>query len=192
MSAPFTTRRFTVEEHHRIAEAGVLHEGDRVELLDGQIVVMSAIGSRHAATVDRINRLLSQRAADRATVRVQNPIVIGQYWEPQPDVCLLRPRDDFYAAAHPGPEDVLLVVEVADTSAEDDRERKLPEYARAGIPEVWLVDLARDTIEGHHDPAAGGYRAVTVFRRGDTLVSLAVPTVSIAVAEVLGPSAVTG
>lgn len=170
-----------------MAEAGVLHEDDRVELLDGQIVVMSPIGSRHAAAVARLDHLLGQRVADRAIVWVQNPIVIGRYWEPQPDVCLLRPRDDFYATAHPGPADVLLVIEVADTSAEEDRQRKLPEYARAGIPEAWLVDFSRDAIERHRDPAADGYGAVSMFRRVDALVPLALPTVSIAAAEVLGP-----
>lgn len=189
MSAPFTTRRFTVDEYHRMAVAGVLHEDDRVELLDGQIVVMSPIGSRHAATVGRLTHLLGERARDRAIVWVQNPIVIGRYWEPQPDLCLLRPRADFYAPAHPRAEDVLLVVEVADTSADEDRQRKLPEYARAGIGEAWLVDLARDAIEQHRDPAAEGYRAISVLRRDGTLVSLAVPSVSVACDEVLGPKA---
>ncbi|HKW39882.1 MAG TPA: Uma2 family endonuclease, partial [Gemmatimonadales bacterium] len=189
MSAPFTTRRFTVEEYHRMAEAGVLHEDDRVELLDGQIVVMSPIGTRHAAAVGRLTRLFSERTGDRAIVWVQNPIVIGRYWEPQPDLCLLRPRADFYAAAHPRPEDVLLAVEVADATAEEDRQRKLPEYARAGIPEAWLVDLAHDTIEDHRDPGAEGYGAVKVLRRGDTLVLLVVPTAPIAADEVLGPKA---
>lgn len=187
MAAPFTTRRFTVEEYHRMAEAGVLREDDRVELLDGQIVVMSPIGSRHAAAVARLDHLLGQRVANRAIVWVQNPIVIGRYWEPQPDVCLLDPRDDFYAATHPRPADVILVVEVADTTAEEDRQRKLPEYARAGIREAWLVDLSRDAIETHRDPAADGYRTISTFRRGDTLVPLALPTVSITAAEVLGP-----
>lgn len=187
MSAPFTTRRFTVDEYHRMVEAGVLHEDDRVELLDGQIVVMTPIGSRHAATVDRLTHLFSQRVGNRAIVRVQNPIVLGQYWEPQPDLCLLRPRDDFYASAHPRDADVLLVVEVADTSASDDRERKLPEYARAGVAEAWLVDLERDAVEVHREPGPEGYREVNVLRVGDTLVPLLFPAASIPVDEVLGP-----
>lgn len=186
MSAPLTTRRFTVDEYHRMADAGVLREDDRVELLDGQIVVMSPIGSRHAGTVGRLNHLFSQRVAGRAIVRVQNPIVVGQYWEPHPDVCLLRLRDDFYAGAHPRGDDVLLVVEVADTSAEDDRERKLPGYARAAIAEAWLVDLAHDAIEVHREPGAEGYREVQVLKRGETLVPLAFPTAAISVDEVLG------
>lgn len=186
MSAPFTTRRFTVDEYHRMVEAGVLHEHDRVELLDGQVVVLTPIGSRHAAAVDRLTHLFSALVGNDAIVRVQNPIVLGQYWEPQPDVCLLRPRDDFYASAHPRERDVLLAIEVADTSDSDDRERKLPAYARAGIAEAWLVDLEHDTLEVHQDPGPEGYSAVRVLRRGDTLAPFAFPTAGCAVEQVLG------
>ena len=170
-----------------MAEAGVLHEDDRVELFDGQIVVMTPIGSRHAATVDRLNRLLSQRTGDHAIVRVQNPIVVSRYREPQPDVCLVRPRDDFYSRAHPRADDVLLIVEVAETSGQDDRARKLPQYANASIPEAWLVDFEGDLIEVHREPGAEGYRDVRVLERGDTLAPLAFPAAAISVDEVLGP-----
>ena len=186
MSARLTTRRFTVDEYHRMAEAGVLRGDDRVELLDGQIVVMTPIGSPHAAAVARLGALFSASAAGRAIVWVQNPIVIGLHWEPQPDVCLLRPRDDFYARAHPRADDVLLVVEVADTSGEDDRQRKLPAYARAGIPEAWLVDLAHQVIEGYREPGAEGYQVVKTFKRGEELVTLAFPVVPMSVEQVLG------
>ena len=188
MPAPITTRRFTVEEYHRMAAAGVLHEDDRVELLDGQIVVMTPIGSRHAAAVRRLEHIFHAAVGHGAIVSVQNPIEIGDYWEPHPDVCLLRRRDDFYADAHPRAEDVLLVIEVADTSAQDDRERKLPEYARGGILEAWLVDLEHDAIEVHREPAPAGYRAVEVLKRSVTLVPLLFPTAAISVDEVLGPS----
>src|SRR5438552_12280642 len=137
-------RRFTVEEYHRMAEAGILSEDDRVELIEGEIVQMSPIGPRHSACVDRLNALFTSRLRRRAIVRVQNPIVLSRWTEPQPDLTLLRPRADFYAERHPGPADVLLAVEVAETSGVYDRGTKLALYARARIPEVWLVDVRGD------------------------------------------------
>jgi len=126
MAAPLVRHRFTVEEYHRMGQAGILSEDDRVELIEGEIVEMAPVGSRHAACVKRLNALLSRRAGGRALVSVQDPIRLGEHSEPQPDLALLKPREDFYAAAHPGPEDVLLVIEVAETSLEYDREVKLP------------------------------------------------------------------
>jgi len=122
-------RLFNVDEYHRMAATGVLSESDRVELIGGEILEMSPIGRRHAACVDRLTRLLVIRLGETAIVRVQNPIALGQHSEPQPDVSLLRPRDDFYASGHPSPEDVLLVIEVCETSIDYDRDIKLPEYA---------------------------------------------------------------
>ncbi|GIW50689.1 MAG: hypothetical protein KatS3mg081_0044 [Gemmatimonadales bacterium] len=156
MAVQLMKRRFTVAEYHKMAEAGILGEDDRVELLEGELVAMAPIGSRHATCVRRLNYLLSRGVGERAIVDVQNPIRLSEYSEPQPDLALLKPRPDFYAAAHPGPEDVLLVVEVAETSADYDREVKIPLYARAGIPEVWLVDLAGAQIETFRQPAQGG------------------------------------
>src|SRR5262245_37141744 len=116
MAVQVSRRLFTVDEYYQMAQAGILHEDDRVELIEGEIIETAAIGSRHAACVDRLNQLFSGRVAGRAIVRVQNPIRLSQRSEPQPDLALLRPRADFYATGHPGPQDVLLVVEVADTS----------------------------------------------------------------------------
>ena len=124
-----------------MGQAGILGEDDRLELLEGEIVEMAPIGSRHQSVVDRLTRLFSNRVGDAAVVRVQGPVRLGDDSEPQPDLLLLRRRADFYATAHPGPEDVLLLVEVPDTSTEYDREVKLPLYARHGIAEVWLVGL---------------------------------------------------
>jgi Uma2 family endonuclease len=126
MGVQVQRRLFTVEEYHRMAEAGILSEEDRVELIEGELVTMSPIGSRHAACVKRLVRLLDRAAGDRAIVGAQDPIRLGARSEPQPDVALLRYRPDFYASAHPGPEDVLLVVEVAETSADADRSLKIP------------------------------------------------------------------
>lgn len=181
-----TRRRFTVDEYHRMAKAGILREDDRVELLDGEIIEMAAIGSRHFAAVNRMGRLFIGQAARRYIVSVQNPVRLSRYSEPQPDVVLLRYRDDDYESALPGPEDVLLVVEVADTTATTDRRVKLPKYAAAGIPEAWLVNLPRNSIEVHREPRDGRYQQVNVYRRGDSIAVVALPDVVIAVDSILG------
>jgi len=179
-------RLFTVAEYHKMAEAGILSEDDRVELLEGEIVAMSPIGSRHAACVDRLAQCLVVQVGGRAIVRVQNPIRLGEHSEPQPDVALLKPRPDFYASSHPGPEHVLLVIEVAETSAAVDREVKVPLYARFGVPEVWLVDLAGDQVEVFREPSAEGYREVRVLRRGESLAPALLPDLLLPVDAVLG------
>lgn len=172
-----------------MAEAGILAPDERVELLDGEVVQMSPIGPRHAGGVRRIYRALSRRVGDRALVDVQNPIRLGNRVEPQPDVALLRPRDDLYLERHPDPGDVLLVIEVADTSAAYDRGTKLPMYARAGIPEAWLADWSdrrRPTLEVHRDRSPDGYRDVRRLGRGERVALLALPDVELAVDELLG------
>ena len=237
-----------------MARAGILREDDRVELLDGEILEMTPIGSRHAACVDRLNQLFSDQVRRRAIVRIQNPIRLSERSEPQPDLTLLRPRPDFYAQAHPGPGDVLLVVEVAETSADVDRDVKVPlysaarnlgytfaraasfagkalglaghvasprpspralprgagrrpssdsppdcavpgdlspilrtaQYARAGILEVWLVDLAGECIEVSRTPTPQGYQEVRRVRRGDRLVPDAFPDLEFVPDTIIG------
>jgi len=186
MSVQLLRRSFTVEDYHRMAQAGILSEDDRVELIDGEILKMTPIGSRHATCVRRLNRLFSMAAGARVIVDVQNPIRLGEHSEPQPDLALLRPRPDFYGSSHPGPQDVLLVVEVAETSATYDREVKLPLYARAGIPEVWLIDLSEERIEIHRHPLPRGYQQVQHLRRGECLAPDALPDMSFAVEGILG------
>jgi Uma2 family endonuclease len=179
-------RLFTVEEYYRMAEAGIISTGERLELIEGEVVAMAAIGSRHAACVDRLNYFLSQRVGGRALVRVQNPIRLDQFSEPQPDIALLRPRADFYAFAHPGPADVFLVVEVADTSAGFDRDVKIPLYARAGIPEAWLVDLTGDYVMVYRKPSVQVYQDVQRLQRGQSLSPEAFPDLILAVEDILG------
>lgn len=133
--------RFTVDDYNRMAETGILKEDARVELIEGEIKMMSPIGSRHASTVDRSDRALKRLLGDSYIVRVQGPILLDDYSEPQLDLAVLHFRDDFYAGGHPTPADVLLVIEVADSTLQEDRKVKMPLYARAGIPEAWLVDL---------------------------------------------------
>lgn len=164
MAATARRRRFNVDEYRRMAEAGILRE-ELTELVDGEILRMSPIGSRHGARVARLNHRFVQAVGNRAVVWVQGPLRLGRFTEVQPDLVLLTPRADFYASRVPGPGDVLLVVEVAETSERYDRAVKLPLYARAGVPEAWLV--RGRTLEIRRKPSAKGYRDVLSLREGD-------------------------
>ncbi|MBI4311826.1 MAG: Uma2 family endonuclease [Chloroflexi bacterium] len=176
---------FTVGDYHRMAEAGILTEDDRVELICGEITEMAPIGSRHANSADGFNELLGEALRGRAVVRVQNPITIDEHSEPQPDIVLAHPPRGRYAGAHPGPGEVFLVVEVADTTLQFDREVKLPLYAKAGIPEVWIVDLVGHRIETYRDPTPYGYREPRYRYPGETLSPSAFPDVILKVDDVL-------
>lgn len=186
MAVQLKRRRFTTQEYHRMGEAGLLGEDDRVELIEGEIIEMAPIGSRHAACVLRLTKLFTDRLGDRALVSVQNPIRLGEHSEPQPDVTLLRPRGDFYQQALPGRDDIFLVIEVVDTTGDYDRAIKLPLYARHGIAEAWLVDLAQGHVEVYRDPSAAGFSLKQTLAPGSTLSPLALPDVQLDVAEVVG------
>ena len=186
MSVKLHRRRFTVHDYYAMADAGILGEDDRVELIEGEILEMASIGSQHAACVDRLTRFLVPGAGDRAVVRVQNPVRLSDLTEPQPDLALLRPRDDFYATAHPGPADTLLIVEVSHSTLGYDRGIKLPLYAAAGIPEVWIVNGDDGVIEVYREPSGGYYGSERRLHPGDVLTPLALPSVQIPVERVLG------
>ena len=177
-------RRFTVHEYHRMGEAGILHEDDRIELIEGEIVEMAAIGTRHFTCVNGLNRLLVRGVGDAAIVSVQNPVRLDERTEPQPDLTVLRVRD--YRESLPMPEDVLLLIEVSDTTLAYDRGVKLPLYARAGVREVWIVDLIGEIIECHTDPSGDVYQRVEQARRGEKIESVALPELSFRVDTVLG------
>jgi len=162
-------RRFTAAEYNQMIEAGVFGQDERLELIDGEIVEMSPIGDRHAACVRRLNELLGQLCFGRAIVDVQDPIVVGVEYAPQPDLALLRPRADYYASHTPTAIDCMLVIEVADSSAEFDRQIKMPRYARGGVAELWLVDLERDVVVVYQNPMGDSYQHVQVFRRDETI-----------------------
>ena len=179
-------RRFTVEEYHQMAEFGILTEDDRVELINGEIVEMSPIGRRHAAHVKRLNKLFSDKLGQRTLVGVQDPIELNDRSEPQPDLVLLQPRADFYEAGHPQPQDILLLVEVADTTAEFDREVKIPLYANSRVSEVWLVNINEQCLEVYREPNSNGYGNVQKLRRGQSLFVQAFPDFELTVDEVLG------
>lgn len=186
MSRQVAKRRFSVDEYYRMAEVGILTEDERLELLDGEVIRLSPISSRDAACVMRLNAFLNRVVGGRTIVSVRHPIHLDDFSEPQPDVALLRRREDFYAASHPTAADVLVVIEVADTSVEYDRKRKLPLYARAGIPEFWLANLPEERFEIHTQPRDGEYQSVTVVRRGETIASPTIAGLSVNASDVLG------
>ncbi len=160
MSLQLIKRHFTIKEYHKMPDAGIIKESERVELIRGEIVKMSPIGRFHAACVNRLNQLFYQKLGVRAIVAPQNPVELDDYSEPQPDIGLLEPRPDFYASGHPKPADILLIVEVADSTIKYDREVKIPLYAEDKISEVWLVDINQQCLEVYREPTPNGYGQV--------------------------------
>jgi Uma2 family endonuclease len=183
MPIELTRRRFTVSDYSRMADAGIISADDRVELIAGEIVDMPPIGGYHSDCVTRLTRLLLFGVGERADVSVQNPVRLGPPSQPQPDVALVGRRA--YAPGVPGAEDVLLLVEVSDSTAEIDRMVKVPLYAQSGVPEVWLVDLPRETIEAYRELARGGYRAVRAYGRTNRISPAAFPDLVLSAADIL-------
>jgi len=180
-------RRFTVEDYRRMLEAGILRDGERVELLDGDVVVMAAMGVPHEGCVDFLSRFFTLELHREALTRTQNSVRLDAHSEPEPDVALVRLPAEQYRRRKPGPDDVLLLVEVGDASAERDREVKARLYARAGIPELWLVDVPAGVVRVCREPTADGYARVVTRGRGDELAPSAFPACRLAVDDVLGP-----
>mgnify|MGYP001610262370 CR=1 FL=1 len=177
-------RLFTVEEYRRMAEAGVFRPDERVELIDGEIVEMSPIGRRHANCVNNLNRLLILGLREHAIVSPQNSIQISSRSEPQPDLTVLRRREVPYRDEDATVSDVLLLIEVADTSLGYDRTVKLRLYATAGIPEFWIVDASGEAIEVHRSPERGRYREAERLPRDRTVIPLAFPDLVLSVADI--------
>jgi Uma2 family endonuclease len=186
MSVQIARHWFTVAEYNRMGETGIFSEDNRVELIEGEIFEMSPIGKRHAACVDALAELFREQLQRKVIVRVQNPIQLGNYSEPQPDAALLKRRDDFYRHAHPTSDDILLIVEVSDTTLEYDRQIKVPLYARAGIAEVWIVNLMDEQIEIHSQPANGAYQHQRQAGRGETINSPGTFNLTLSVDDILG------
>jgi Uma2 family endonuclease len=175
--------RFTREDYDAMIAAGILDENDRVELIAGEILNKMPIGSTHASTVKRLNRIFSNRVRDRAIISIQDPIALDDFSEPEPDVALLAPRADLYEASHPAPADIYLIVEVADSSLRFDRERKIPLYAKAQIPEVWLVDLVEKNLTRFRKPIHGAYAEISRHVSGEGIPIPQAPGVEIAISE---------
>ncbi|MDQ7063607.1 MAG: Uma2 family endonuclease [candidate division KSB1 bacterium] len=180
-----TTRKFTVDEYHTMIQTGILQEDDRVELLAGEIVEMSPIGKLHAAVVNKLADSFIARLRGRAGISVQNPVQLSPYSEPQPDLTLLKFRDDFYVNNLPQPKDIILVIEIGEASIDHDKTSKLPLYAQAGIPEVWLIDLRNEIVEQYWEPLGNQYKRFKKFAIGDELAPMAFSECRLAVKGIL-------
>ena len=186
MPADVAKKLFTVEEYHRMGEAGIFGPGERVELIDGEIIQMTAIGHRHMVCVNRATSLFIRAFGENAVVSPQNPVQLSDWTEPEPDLVVFKPRSDFYDGKKPMPEDVLFAVEVADTSLRYDRNVKLPRFAAAGIPEMWIEDLNNDVLLVYRDPQGNHYESVLTLKRGDFVSPLAFPNVRFAIDDLFG------
>jgi Uma2 family endonuclease len=186
MTVQILRKKFTVGQYHQMIESGVLTESDRVELLQGEIIEMSPIGKQHAACVDRLTELFIGELNRRAIVRVQNPIQLSDRSEPQPDFAILQRRSDFYADAHPQPQDIFALVEVSDTTVEFDRTVKVPLYAKDNIAEVWIIDLNAEIVQVYREPSAMGYQQLQTFRRSQSVAFQAFSDIQFGIDQLLG------
>jgi Uma2 family endonuclease len=186
MSRQLAKRWITVDEYERMGEAGIFHPDDRLELLEGSVYEMLPISPPHAASVTYLSMLLHRLYPHVFIISTQHPIRLNDFSEPQPDIALLKWRDDFYRHAHPTPADVLLVIEVADSTVESDRLYKMPLYAKAEIPEMWLVNLPDEKIELYAEPDNGIYKVTKNFVRGEQAQAQSIADLKVLVADVLG------
>lgn len=180
--------RLTLAAYHQLANVGVFNEDSRLELIEGDLIAMPPIGERHASQTRRINQLFSRQIGDTAIVDVQNPVALNAYSEPQPDIVLLKPRADFYEHSHPGPMDILLIIEVSDSTLRYDRETKVPLYAQAGIPEVWVLDIVHQRLEVYRCPSQEGYREVRYPALQEFIAPVLLPNLTVSVQSLLARS----
>ena len=185
VAPPVERYRWTADLYHQMIETGILGEDDRVELINGELATMSPIGSEHSGVVDQLAEILIEQQARRAIVKVQGPLQLDDHSEPQPDLILLAPRHDFYKRSLPRPADVLLVIEVADSSLAYDRAVKMSLYANAGIAEAWIVNLIDRWIEVYRDPSAAGYTTMLKVLAGKSIAPQAFADVTVGVDELL-------
>jgi Uma2 family endonuclease len=182
-----TTYKFTTEEYQLMGKAGILHPEARVELINGEIIVMSPTGLKHSVVINRLTRFLVKKIDEAGIVSVQNPFRIPDYSEPQPDILILRPRDDFYANKFPLPEDILLLIEVADSSLRYDQTIKLSLYAEHRIPEYWIVNLERDILEIYRQPQNKSYLKQTLVDNPQvTFAPIAFPEITMTLKDIYG------
>jgi Uma2 family endonuclease len=186
LSVEIVRRKFSVVDYHQMIDAGILSEDDRVELTDGEIRQMSAVDAIHASTVKRLSRTINDRVGKELIIGVQDPIQLGDYNEPEPDLSVLRWRDDFYEQQHPTVDDVLLVIEVAHTTLAYDRKEKLPRYAAAGVAEFWLIDIVHRVVEQYAQPVNGRYAVQRILPRGALVQATSIPELSLPVDRIFG------
>ncbi len=169
MTQQLRKRLISIQEYHKMAAVGILSHRDKVELIQGEILHMSPIGSKHQSIVDKLSRILNRLLLDEAIVRVQGPIQIKDWSEPEPDLLLLRPKVDFYADQHPEPKDTLLLIEVANSSLEYDKTIKLPLYAEASIQTYWIINIPNQQIEVYQNPDGNIYKSMFIFKGSDDI-----------------------
>lgn len=186
MSRQLAKHWITADEYEHMGRAGIFGDSARLELLEGEIYQMSPIGSPHAACVTMLHELLTLKFAGRLIVFSQNPVRLDDFSEPQPDIALVRWRSDFYKSSHPTPADVLLIIEVADSTVESDRSYKIPLYAKAGIPEAWIVNLPDEMIELYAEPLNGVYQVSRTIKRGEEARAHSIENLSVGVSDILG------
>lgn len=186
MSVQTVQLRFSVEDYYRLIELGMLRDVERAEIIEGELIKRMPTGKRHASCVKRLDEFLRDILGKTVTYSVQDPVRLDEFNEPMPDLALLKRREDFYLEKQAMGEDVLLIVEVSDTTLDYDRNRKIPLYAKVRIPEVWIVNLQNGTIEVHTQPGDYSYSLVKVLRRGEEVKSETLPEISLRVDEILG------
>lgn len=176
--------RFSVDEYYKMIELGLLENYEKAEIIDGELVQKMPIGDRHAAIVNKLNRFLSRYLSDDLLVCIQNPLRITDYHEPEPDI-VLADLTKYDGERHPRPAEVVLVIEVSDSTLKYDRDVKLPLYAEAGIAEVWIINLKKDIIEVHQNPFDDIYRTTQIFKTGETVKSEVLPDLNLEVDKIL-------
>ncbi len=177
--------RFTVDEYYKMFELGMLNDFEKSEIIEGELIQKMGIGDLHAFVVDTLTKIFIKHVSDDILVRVQNPVRLSDYNEPEPDLALADLRK-FDGKRHPRPAEIILLVEVSDSTVKYDRDKKLPLYAEAEIPEVWIVNLPAAIIEVHTKPSVGLYQFVKIFKRGETLETEALPKLKLEVDKILG------
>jgi Uma2 family endonuclease len=185
MSLQYKKRLFSVDEYHQMIMTGIIKEDDKVELIDGEIITMPPIGPNHASNVNRLNSIFYFNLGNTIIVSIQNPIQLTDYSEPQPDIAILKYRDDFYKNNHPKAEDVLLIVEIAETSVEYDKALKVPRYAESNIIETWLFDLQNERIEMHRNPFNGIYQEIRIAQKGQKISCINFPKIEFSINDLL-------
>lgn len=190
MSVNFQTQpqprrlRFSVDEYYKLIELGLLKDYEKAEIIEGELIPKMTIGDRHAAIVNRLNRLFFKNVSDEILISIQNPLRISNYNEPEPDI-VLADLTKYDGTRHPRPEEVILVVEVSDATLKYDRDVKLKLYAEAGIAEVWIVNLKKDIIEVHQNPFDDIYRTTGIFKTGEIVKSDVLPDLKLEVGKIL-------
>jgi Uma2 family endonuclease len=186
MSAQIPRRKFSISDYHRMAETGILSENERIELIAGDIVTKIPVGSRHTSCVKSLRQLFTTMLADTVVVWVQNPICLGEYSEPEPDLALLKLRPDLYSEHRPTAKDVFLIVEMTEQAGDYERDVKLPVYAQAGFGEVWLVNIKDMKVEVYTNPAGQEYDMYHKFCQEHTITSVVFPNLRIPVEKIFG------